>query len=190
MALEYTSSSIQDRVHCCPLKFHSIYNWNIFYELSRAWLATQLINSNKENSFEKIDSFYFSFDLKKISNSKKMIFQFQDSSASHIASATVGAANSSNNQGTFRRMIDAVRYCFTKRSRSKKPDWLLDKQTNRSRSKSIPSEDVSHGSSTANLLCSWLSVDPSLPSHYRVCNQIPFEVYVLSFFSHFSYSII
>lgn len=117
-----------------------------------------------------------------ISNSKKMIFQFQDSSASHIASATAGAANSSNNQGIFRRMIDAVRHCFTKRSRSKKPDWLLDKQTNRSRSKSIPSEDVSHGSSTANLLCSWLSVDPSLPSHYRVCNRIPFEVLCFRFF--------
>lgn len=67
-------------------------------------------------------------------------------------------------------MLNAIRYCFTKRGRSKKPDWLLDKHPHRSRSKSIPSEDVPSDASTANILCTHLSVDPSLPSHYRVCD--------------------
>lgn len=65
-------------------------------------------------------------------------------------------------------MLNAIRFRFTKRSRSKKPDWLLDKYPSRSRSKSTPSEEVSPTASTANILCSRLSVDPSLPSHYRV----------------------
>lgn len=74
--------------------------------------------------------------------------------------------------GTFRRMLNAIRFRFTKRSRSKKPDWLLDKYPSRSRSKSTPSEEVSPTASTANILCSRLSVDPSLPSHYRVSRRI------------------
>lgn len=69
-------------------------------------------------------------------------------------------------------MLNAIRFRFTKRSRSKKPDWLLDKYPSRSRSKSTPSEEVSPTASTANILCSRLSVDPSLPSHYRVSRHI------------------
>lgn len=93
----------------------------------------------------------------------------QDPPSSQIAGSSATTANSSTKLGTFRRMLNAIRYCFTKRSRSKKPDWLLDKQPYRSRSKSIPSEDVPSDASTTNILCSHLSVDPSLPSHYRVC---------------------
>lgn len=96
------------------------------------------------------------------------LFFLQDPPPSQIAGSSATTANSSTKLGTFRRMLNAIRYCFTKRGRSKKPDWLLDKQPFRSRSKSIPSEDVSDAS-TANILCSHLSVDPSLPSHYRVC---------------------
>lgn len=105
----------------------------------------------------------------------------QDPPPSQLAGSSETTANSSVKLGTFRRVLNAIRYCFTKRSRSKKPDWLLDKQPppshhhhrhhhHRSRSKSIPSEDVPSDASTANILCSHLSVDPSLPSHYRVCN--------------------
>lgn len=98
------------------------------------------------------------------------MFYLQDPTPSQLegASATT-TANSSSKLGTFRRMLNAIRYCFTKRGRSKKPDWLLDKHPHyRSRSKSIPSEDVPSDASTTNILCSHLSVDPSLPSHYRV----------------------
>lgn len=93
----------------------------------------------------------------------------QDSPPSQLAGSSATTANPSDKLGTFRRMLNAIRYCFTKRGRSKKPDWLLDKQPHRTRSKSIPSEDVPSDASTANILCSHLSVDPSLPSHYRVC---------------------
>ncbi|XP_031631411.1 cyclic nucleotide-gated cation channel subunit A isoform X2 [Contarinia nasturtii] len=90
-----------------------------------------------------------------------------DPPPSQLAGSSATTANSSTKLGTFRRMLNAIRYCFTKRGRSKKPDWLLDKQPYRSRSKSIPSEDVPSDASTTNILCSHLSVDPSLPSHYR-----------------------
>ncbi|XP_055319449.1 cyclic nucleotide-gated cation channel subunit A isoform X2 [Sitodiplosis mosellana] len=90
-----------------------------------------------------------------------------DPPPSEIAGSSATTANSSTKLGTFRRMLNAIRYCFTKRSRTKKPDWLLDKHPHRSRSKSIPSEDVPSDASAANILCSHLSVDPSLPSHYR-----------------------
>lgn len=100
-----------------------------------------------------------------------LLFYIQDPpSSSQPAGSSATTASSSTKLGTFRRMLNAIRYCFTKRGRSKKPDWLLDKQPHhhRSRSKSIPSEDVPSDASTANILCSHLSVDPSLPSHYRV----------------------
>lgn len=107
-------------------------------------------------------------------------FVIQDPPPSQPAGSNATTANSSAKLGTFRRMLNAIRYCFTKRSRSKKPDWLLDKQPHhhRSRSKSIPSEDVPPDASTANILCSHLSVDPSLPSHYRV--RIRILLYVLN----------
>lgn len=98
------------------------------------------------------------------------IFSVQDPPPSQLAGSSATTANSSAKLGTFRRMLNAIRYCFTKRGRSKKPDWLLDKHPYRSRSKSIPSEDVPSDASTANIICTHLSVDPSLPSHYRVCD--------------------
>lgn len=66
----------------------------------------------------------------------------------------------------FRRSLNELRHRISKRSRSKPPDWFLDKfsgTTPSSQNPAAPSEDI-----VSNRLCSRLSVDPTLPSHYRV----------------------
>lgn len=80
--------------------------------------------------------------------------------------------------------MNELRHRISKRSRSKPPDWFLDKfQTNSgvggqnsggaattiavTRQHSTPSEELH-----TNRLCNRLSVDPSLPSHYRVMLNI------------------
>ncbi|CAD7076772.1 unnamed protein product [Hermetia illucens] len=64
-----------------------------------------------------------------------------------------------------RRILNALRYRITKRGRTKPPDWFLDKFSNTTDGKisgTVPSEEE-----TTHRLCNRLSVDPSLPSHYR-----------------------
>lgn len=64
-----------------------------------------------------------------------------------------------------RRSLHELRHRISKRGRTKPPDWFLDKFTGaqNSQNQGAPSEDIH-----TNRLCSRLSVDPSLPSHYRV----------------------
>lgn len=92
-----------------------------------------------------------------------------------------------------RRSLNELRHRISKRSRSKPPDWFSDKfQANSSsgqssggtattiavtRQHSTPSEELH-----TNRLCNRLSVDPSLPSHYRV--NIIYKILIL-FFSPF-----
>ncbi|XP_055850896.1 cyclic nucleotide-gated cation channel subunit A [Episyrphus balteatus] len=68
-----------------------------------------------------------------------------------------------------RRTLNALRHRITKRSRNKPPDWFLDKFSTVNNAEKIGK------SATADVpeitgkswLCNRLSVDPSLPSHYR-----------------------
>lgn len=69
--------------------------------------------------------------------------------------------------GPFRRTLNALRFRLTKRNRTKPPDWFLKKYTSGldSRQAGVPS-----ASNATESLFNRLSVDPSLPSHYRVSN--------------------
>lgn len=71
----------------------------------------------------------------------------------------------------FRRTLNALRRRITRRNRAKPPDWFLDKFSNANNVEkldknvsSAQNSDEAGGSS----LCTRLSVDTSLPSHYRV----------------------
>ncbi|KAL1394378.1 hypothetical protein pipiens_003066 [Culex pipiens pipiens] len=73
---------------------------------------------------------------------------------------------SSGGRRSLRRWLNAFRHRLSKRGRSKPPDQFLDKFSSTTASdtrlhqtaQALPSDGT----------CSRLSVDPSLPSHYRV----------------------
>lgn len=91
----------------------------------------------------------------------------------------------------FRRSLNHLRHRISKRRRSKPPDWFLDKlqestavvasSTNpnaaaAAQNARIPSEEL-----LGNRLCGRISVDPTLPSHYRVCVYFLFFLFSQSF---------
>ncbi|KAL5285810.1 CNGA2.2 family protein [Megaselia abdita] len=64
-----------------------------------------------------------------------------------------------------RRTLNALRQRITRRSRAKPPDWFLDKFSNASNVEKLDKKEGEEEGS--NSLCTRLSVDTSLPSHYR-----------------------
>lgn len=75
-----------------------------------------------------------------------------------------------------RRTFSALHQKITKRGPAKPPDWFLDKFSTGSHTEKIGKSSTVHDNDGAfsreitgeSRLCNRLSVDPSLPSHYRV----------------------
>lgn len=83
---------------------------------------------------------------------------------------------SSGGRSSLRRWLNAFRHRLSKRGRSKPPDQFLDKF-----SSTTASETRLHQTAVAQALpsdgtCSRLSVDPSLPSHYRWLSVVSLAV--------------
>lgn len=72
-----------------------------------------------------------------------------------------------------RRTLNALRQRITRRSRAKPPDWFLDKFSNSNNVEKLDKKEGEEGA--ANSLCNRLSVDTSLPSHYRVSSFLTYE---------------
>ena len=85
------------------------------------------------------------------------------------------SARSQKKLSVFRRSLNALQYRITKRGRSKPPDWFLDKFSTASDSRLHSSQHIpSDGTSSR------LSVDPSLPSYYRVSTYIQMHTFEMT----------
>lgn len=76
----------------------------------------------------------------------------------------------------FRRRIDQLRHRLTGRGHSKPPDWYSDRfsaaaQPNPAGPSSVSLTTPHNEQTLRSRLCGRLSVDPTLPSHYRVLVQ-------------------
>ncbi|XP_055634814.1 cyclic nucleotide-gated cation channel subunit A isoform X2 [Toxorhynchites rutilus septentrionalis] len=91
--------------------------------------------------------------------------------------ATIGGEKileSAGGRGSLRRWLNAFRHRLSKRSRTKPPDQFLDKFSSTTALDTRLHQTVPAHPSDG--LCSRLSVDPSLPSHYRWLSVVSLAV--------------
>ncbi|XP_058448217.1 cyclic nucleotide-gated cation channel subunit A isoform X1 [Malaya genurostris] len=118
-------------------------------------------------------------ELASDNHSESMPNSTSNSKNNHLSQAVIESERgdfleSSNGRGSLNRWLNAFRHRLSKRGRSKPPDQFLDKFSSTTASdtrlhqtaQALPSDGT----------CSRLSVDPSLPSHYRWLSVVSLAV--------------